>query len=69
MHSINNNMTMNHKLRMHASCLKYLGKPVQGEPIEKDVREELNHAEKGEHDPVHQPLGVIISWRGFNGFH
>lgn len=39
----------------------YLGKPVQWEPIEKNVGEEFNDTEDREDNPVHQPLGVIIS--------
>lgn len=47
----------------------YLHQPVQREPVEKDVREELDNAEQGENYPVHQPLGVIGLGRRFNSFH
>jgi len=46
-----------------------LCQPIQGEPVEKNVGEELDHAEHGEDDPVHEPLGVIIPGRGLDRFH
>ena len=36
-----------------------LDEPVEGDPADEEVREELEAGEEGEDDPVHQPLRVV----------
>lgn len=36
--------------------LFYLSKPVEWDPADQQVREELDNGEDGENNPVHQPL-------------
>ena len=45
----------------------YLCQPVEGDPSNKDVREELYDGEDWEDDPVGQPLHVIVLLLGLDG--
>lgn len=54
------------KLRLF-HCDHYLAQPVQWEPTENNIGEELEDTEGGKHNPVGQPASVIIFVRTFNG--
>jgi hypothetical protein len=46
-----------------------LGEPVERHPSDEEVREELGDREYGEHDPVHQPLDVVVLVLRLDGLH
>ena len=45
-----------------------LDEPVDREPPDDDVAREFDHVEETEHDPVSQPLGVVILCRRLDRF-
>lgn len=47
----------------------YLASIIKGEPGEEDVREGLDNAEDSIHNPVGQPLCIILFKRAFNGLY
>ena len=40
-----------------------LPEPVEGNPSDKDIGEKLEQGEEREHDPIGQPLGVVLFHR------
>ena len=47
----------------------YLEEPVERDPEEEDVSEELDQSKGAVHHPVDQPLCVIVFVCAFNGFY
>ena len=45
----------------------YLEQPVERHPPDQEVWEELQNGEEGEHDPIHEPLCVVLLVRGLQG--
>lgn len=48
--------------------MTYLSQPVKREPGEENIREEFQDAEVSKHNPVSEPLRIIILLDRFNGF-
>jgi hypothetical protein len=43
-------------------------KPIQWEPIQKDIREELDNAKERKDHPIHEPFSIVMCWFAFNCF-
>jgi len=46
----------------------YLDEPIEREPTDDGIDTEFGHGKQSEHNPVGQPLGVVILICTFDGF-